>query len=302
MNTSRRGFLKKGVMAVASTAVAGKLMAAPSQKKDVLAVQLYCVREDMRKDPLGSLTRLAQMGYKNVEHANYVNHKFYGYTAQEFKKVLNDLGLSMPSGHTVLGMQHWDDNKKDFTDEWKKLVEDAAYMGQKFVVSPYMDGNIRKDYDQLMRFMEIFNKCGELCQTYGMKYGYHNHDFEFSEKLNGQTLFDIIMKNTDADKVVIQLDMGNMYIAGALAKDILKQYPGRFDTIHIKDMIKNADGNYESTIIGKGVVGSREVTKLSGKTGGSWLYIIEQEAYQGKEPMECMLENLAAAKKWGFNA
>jgi sugar phosphate isomerase/epimerase len=61
------------------------------------------------------------MGYTHVEHANYVNHQFYGWDASEFKKVLDDLGLKMPSGHTVLAPAHWDESAGDFTPAWKNL-------------------------------------------------------------------------------------------------------------------------------------------------------------------------------------
>jgi hypothetical protein len=102
-----------------------------------------------------------------VEHANYVNRKFYGYSAAEFKKILNDLDLKMPSGHTVMRSQHWDATAKDFTSEWKYTVEDAALLEQQFVISPWMDENLRKDYDKLMGLLELFNKSGELCKKIG---------------------------------------------------------------------------------------------------------------------------------------
>ena len=155
-------------------------------------VQLYCVRDDMAKDPQATLTALARMGYTHVEHANYVDHKFYGWSALEYKKVLDDLGLKQPSGHTVLGKNHWDDTLKDFTDDWKKLVDDAAFMGQQYVISPSLPESMRSDYDTLLKYMEIFNKCGELCNKAGMRFGYHNHDFEFSQKINDEVLFDLI--------------------------------------------------------------------------------------------------------------
>jgi sugar phosphate isomerase/epimerase len=254
----------------------------------------------MRNDPLGTLTELAKMGYTHVEHANYVDHKFYGWTAAEFKKVLDDLGLKMPSGHTVLGKNHWDDVAGDFTDEWKKLVEDAAFMQQEYVVSPWMDASVRETYDDFLKYMEVFNKCGELCKQAGMRFGYHNHDFEFSETLNGEVLWDLMMKNTDADKVVMQLDTGNMYVAGALAKDLLERYPGRYDNIHIKDMIQTADGtSFESTILGTGVLPIKEITDLA-RDSGTKLFVIEQEAYQGKMPMDCMRQNLEVVKSWGY--
>ena len=146
-------------------------------------MQLYSVRDEMKKDPLGTLKKVSEMGYRHVEHANYVDRKFYGYGATEFKKILADLNLKMPSGHTVLAKQHWDDSKKEFTDLWKYTVEDAAILGQQFVISPWLDESWRKDEDTLKHYMEVFNKSGELCKKSGMKFGYHNHDFEFKEKI-----------------------------------------------------------------------------------------------------------------------
>jgi sugar phosphate isomerase/epimerase len=298
MEKSRRNFLKTSGITIAGVAILPGLACSGNNTQRVTALQLYSIRDDMREDPQGSLTRLAEMGYTHVEHANYVNHRFYGWTAQEFKTVLDDLGLKMPSGHTVLAKNHWNEQQNDFSDDWKKLVDDAAYMGQEYVVSPWLDASLRQTYDDLMYFMEVFNKCGELCKKSGMRFGYHNHDFEFSETLNGEQIFDIMMKNTDADKVVMQLDMGNMYIAGARAKDVLGKYPGRYDNIHVKDMIKTEDG-YESTILGEGLVGAREVTDMA-RGMGTTLFVIEQEAYQGKSPMECMEENIEIMKRWGY--
>src|SRR5690242_18467830 len=128
MTTSRRTFLKNSGLAVAgATLFSEQLSAAVSRKqKEILGIQLYSVREDMKKDPAGTLKQLAGMGYKYVEHANYVNRKFYGYSATEFKKLLGELGLKMDSGHTVMGARAWDAAKNDFSDEWKWTVDDAA--------------------------------------------------------------------------------------------------------------------------------------------------------------------------------
>ena len=205
----------------------------------------------------------------------------------------------MPSGHTVLNANHWDKKNKDFTDAWKYTIEDAAICGQKFVVSPSLEDNLRT-YEPFMEFMQVFNKCGELCQKSGMKFGYHNHDFEFSLELKGDTMFDLIMKNTDADKVVMQLDIGNMYIAGAKAIDIINRYPGRFENIHVKDMIKSENGGegFESTILGEGLVEPEKVMDISRKNGGTWLFIIEQESYQGIAPLECVKKDLKIINSW----
>ena len=302
MKTSRRTFIKSGAVALAATALLPESVFAAKKRKGIIGVQLYSVRDDMTKNPLGSLTQVAKMGYKYVEHANYVDRKFYGYTPTEFKKVLDGLGLKMISGHTVMGRQHWDEVKKDFSDSWKYTIADAAVLQQKYVVSPSMDNSMRKTYDDFKHYMDIFNKCGELCKKQGMKFGYHNHDFEFSEKLNNEKLFDIMMKSMDPDLVVVQLDMGNLYNGGAIAIDVVKQYPGRFENIHVKDEIVATEGSekYVSTIIGKGIVNAKEVIDLATKIGGTEVYIIEQESYQGKTPMECIEEDLKVMKSWGY--
>lgn len=301
MKTSRRSFIQNSAVLLAGTALFSKAAFAASKPSEIIGLQLYSVRDDMKKDPVGTLTQLAKMGYKHVEHANYVDRKFYGYTASEFRKILDGLGLKMPAGHTVLGKNHWDDTKKDFTDAWKYTVEDAAYMGQKYVISPWMDESFRKTYDDFMRCLEVFNKSGELCQKSGMKFGYHNHHFEFSEQLNGMKLFDIMMKNLDVNKVVMQLDIGNMYIAGAKALDVIGQYPGKFEMIHVKDEVAvSTPEKYESAILGKGIIPVKEVLDICRKTGGTQVYIIEQESYQGKAPLDCMKENFDIMKKWGY--
>jgi sugar phosphate isomerase/epimerase len=302
MNTSRRTFLKSGAMIALGAAVFPRSVFGSGVKKRMVGIQLYSVRDDMMKDPAGSLSQLAKMGYVYVEHANYVDQKFYGFKAPEFRKVLNGLGLKMISGHTVMEKKHWDESKKDFSDSWKKTVEDAAVLGQKWVISPWMDESMRKTYEDFKRYMDIFNKCGELCKKSGMKFGYHNHDFEFSQKLNGEKIFDIIMKSIDPNLVALQLDIGNLYNGGAVALDVMNQYPGRFEIIHVKDEIEAKKGpeKYESTILGDGIVNTQKVVELATSKGGTRCYIIEQESYGDKTPMYCAKADLDIMKKWGY--
>jgi sugar phosphate isomerase/epimerase len=304
MRISRRNFLKTGTLAFAGTALLSKELLAESSAKPLLGIQLYSVRDDMKKDPAGTLKQLAAMGYKNVEHAGYGNRRFYGYTAAEFKKLLDGMGLLMPSGHCVMGKQHWDAAKNDFTDEWKYTVEDAAVVGQQYVISPWLDESMRKNYDDFKAYMDVFNKSGELCKKSGMKFGYHNHDFEFGQELNGKKIFDLILQNTDPSLVAQQLDIGNMYHTGGIAMDIIKQYPGRFELMHVKDEIKSEKGemggNYESTVLGKGIIPVRDVIELGRKSGGTRHFIIEQESYQGQAPLDAVRDDLKVMKKWGY--
>lgn len=304
MNSSRRDFIKKGALTLLGSNVIANSLLAAKPGKQLTGLQLYSVRDEMKKDPLGTLKQLSAMGYKHVEHANYVERKFYGYAAKDFKKVLDDLGMQMPSGHTVMGKPHWDDSKKDFTDLWKYTVEDAAIAGQEFVISPWLDENLRKTADDLKRYMEVFNKSGELCKKSGMKFGYHNHDFEFSVKLDGKTVYDLMLQNTDPDLVIQQLDIGNLYNGGAKAIDIVRQYPGRFQSMHVKDEIKASaneqNHEFESTVLGKGIVNVKDVIDLGKKSGGTKHFIIEQEAYQGRTPIDSVKEDLEVMKKWGY--
>ena len=274
MKTSRRTFVKTGALVTLATLVFPRSAFASPEKKGMVGLQLYSVRDDMMKDPVGSLTQLAKMGYVYVEHANYVDRKFYGFSAPEFRKVLDGLGLKMISGHTVMEKQHWDETKKDFSDSWKYTVEDAATLGQKWVISPFMDESMRKTYDDFKRYMDVFNKSGELCKKSGMKFGYHNHDFEFSQKLNDEKIFDIMMKSMNPDLVAMQLDIGNLYNGGAIALDVMSQYPGRFEIIHVKDEIEAREGKekYISTILGEGIVNTKKVVDLATKGRNQMLY------------------------------
>lgn len=305
MNSSRRKFIRNTSFTLAGSMFIPSSMLAPKKPGTLTGIQLYSIREDMKKDPLGSLKALASFGYKNVEHANYVDRKFYGFNATEFKKILNDLGLQMPSGHTVMSMKHWDSSSKDFTDDWKQTIEDAATMGQKFVISPWLDESLRKNYDDLLHFLDLFNKSGELCKKSGMKFGYHNHDFEFKYALNNMKIYDIILKNTDPSLVVHQLDIGNMYGAGGRAEDIIRMHPGRFESMHVKDEIKSRgkgemNDGYESTILGKGIIPIKKIIDLAKSKGGTKDFIIEQESYQSKSPLECAKEDLKIMKGWGY--
>ena len=301
MNRSRRSFIRNSAMAAAGVSLFQQNIFAAVKKGELTGIQLYSVRTDMKADPLGTLKQLSDMGYRHVEHANYANRKFYGWSVSDFRKILNGFGMSMPSGHTVLDAKHWDASKKDFTAEWKYTVEDAAAMGQSFVISPWLEESKRKSMGDLKSFMEIFNRSGELCKKFGMKFGYHNHDFEFSEKVEGKVLFDIILAETDPNLVMQQLDIGNMLNGGAKAVEVMQQYPGRFESMHVKDEIKATEGHepFESTILGKGVVPIKTIIDL-GRASGTKHFIIEQESYQGKTPMECAEEDINIMKKWGY--
>jgi len=307
MQNSRRKFIQNtGIaifgMGIVPTALWSKNTIAASDIK--IGIQLYLVRDNMFKDPLGTLKALSKMGYQYIEHANYSNRKLYGYSPIEFKKIISDLGMQMPSGHTALNANHWDNKKKEFTDAWKYTIDDAVTLEQDYVISPSIDENVRTSYDALMHQLELFNLSGELCLESGMQFGYHNHNFEFIEKVNGQLIYDIILNETDPELVIHQLDFGNMFGIGARGMDWIKKYPGRFVSVHVKDEIKVPIGEmndqHDSTILGNGLVDPKAVCLLAKSIGGTKHFIIEQESYQGIAPLECARINLERIKTWGL--
>jgi sugar phosphate isomerase/epimerase len=302
MTTTRRNFLKTSGLSVAALAVGShKLFAAYPDK--YIGIQLYTVREAMYKDPSGTLKSLSDMGYKYVEHANYKDRKFYGYAPADFKKLLDGYNLNMISGHVQMVPKDYDFSKNDFSDKWKYTVEDAATAGQKYLVSPWLDDSLRKNINDFKAYMDVFNKSGMLCQKSGMKFGYHNHDFEFSTKIDGQLLYDLILNNTDPALVAQQLDMGNLYNGGFKAIDVAKKFPGRFELMHVKDEIPVTTASkekFESTILGKGIVGTKEVCDIGRTSGGTKWFIIEQESYQGLDPLDCSKQDLAIMNGWGY--
>ncbi|MGH2644812.1 MAG: sugar phosphate isomerase/epimerase family protein, partial [Chitinophagaceae bacterium] len=228
----------------------------------------------------------------------------YGYSAKDFKNLLDSLRLNMISGHVSFGANDWDDAKKDFTDQWKYTVEDARTAGQEFIITPEMDEQALKDYDTMMKLLELFNQCGSYCEKHGLQFGYHN-DFGFMTTLHGKNVYDIILANTNPALVAQEFDIGNMYGAGGRPLQILKQHPGRFKLMHVKDEIKisgigEMGNNYQSTILGKGLLPIKEIIDAAKKSGGTKYFIIEQESYQGKNPVECSKEDFLQMRKWGF--
>lgn len=307
MQNSRRKFIQNTGIALLGIGMTPSTLWSKNTSADaktLIGIQLYAVRDNMFKDPLGTLKALSKMGYQFIEHANYVNRKLYGYTPIEFKKILDDLGMKMPSGHTSLNASHWDATKKEFTAAWKYTIDDAVTLGQDYVISPWIDEKVRTSYDALMHQLEQFNLSGELCLESGMQFGYHNHNFEFIEKVNGQLIYDIILKETDPELVIHQLDFGNMFGIGARGMDWIKKYPGRFVSVHVKDEIKVPIGEmndqHDSTILGNGLVDPKAVCLLAKAIGGTKQFIIEQESYQGIAPLVCARINLERIKTWGL--
>lgn len=243
-----------------------------------IALQLYSVREDCRKDFKGVLEKVAEMGYEGVEFAG-----FYGWSADKLRDLLDDLGLKIAGAHISIGVL--------LGENFNKTVEFNRVLGNKYLIVPGLPVDWRNSKDSWLKTAKIFNELAEKLKTYGIRIGYHNHTVEF-QRFNGETGWDLFFRNT-VSEVIMQLDTGNA-MRGGLSNndiiDILRRYPGRAITIHLKEY-SSKDKN---ALIGEGEVDWKNILKFCEKVGGTEWYIVEQESYK-YPPLKCVeicLKNL----------
>ena len=233
---TRRQALKAGALATAGTLLSrfDALAAAPKN----VGLQLCTLRDLMAKDPKGTLKQVADIGYKEVEGFGYADGKFFGMTPMEYKAVLRDLGLSAPSGHYTTGNVM--KGTGTLTNGWQQAVDDAAALGQQYMVCAYLFPPERTKLDDYKAFADLFNASAEVCRKAGMQFCYHNHDFEFKE-LEGQMPFDLLLSQTDPKLVQMELDLYWATFANQDPVALFRKNPGRFPLWHVKDMEKTPE-------------------------------------------------------------
>ncbi|MBC7722523.1 MAG: sugar phosphate isomerase/epimerase, partial [Pedobacter sp.] len=204
-------------------------------------LQLYSLRDDLPKNPEAVLKQVASFGYKQIESYEGADGMFWGMGNLGFKSLMDDLGMIIISSHC--------DIKTDF----ERKAEQTAAIGMKYLIAPYLGP--QKSIDDFKKAAEDFNKCGDICKQNGIKFAYHNHDYSF-KKIDGQVPIDVMLANTDADKVYFELDIYWAVTAGVNPADYFTKYKNRFTLCHIKDRMKNAvttDSN-SSCVLGEGVI------------------------------------------------
>ncbi len=289
--TSRRDFLRAGLLTAAGTALlSNELLAGPKKKpsKSHIGVQLWSVRTDVQKDPKAALAQLAKMGYKNVEGFGYANGKFFGLSATEYAQVLADNGLQMPSAHNMLTSKDYTNGQ--FSDSWKQMIDDAVKVGQKYSIVPYM---LDFDRPQGKLMADIFNKAAEHCKSVGLKFGYHNHDFEF-KSYDGVTLYKTLLDNTEKN-IIFEMDLYWAVVAGQKPAEWFNNYKGRFTHVHVKD---HDPAKNVSVEVGEGDINFQEIFNKK-EVGGIKYFIVELEAYK-RTPMEGVEISLNNLKKLKF--
>jgi sugar phosphate isomerase/epimerase len=272
---SRRNFLiTSGTLAIGSMFLPDLVKAATLRKVEDVGIQLYTVRKEMLEDNVGTLKKIASLGYKEVESAASEKGSYYGFTPAEMKKICSDLGMTLRSGHV-----HYD------SDKWQQTIEEAVESGQEYLIVPVLPTS-GQTVDNYKNVSEIFNKAGEACKEANITFGYHNHDSEF-EKDSGKVLYDVLLENTNPEFVKMEMDLGWVIVTGNDPLDYFAKYPGRFPLWHLKDMdIKEK----HSVEFGKGGLDVKKMFQHANEAGMKYFFV-EQEEYTGTA-FECLAYNM----------
>lgn len=286
---SRRSFILNSSMAAAAALLVPSFACVASDKKSV-GLQLYSLRDELPKDVKGTIAKVAKAGFKEVETYGFsIKDQFWGLTPAEFKKLLDDNGLTAPSGHYGLGSYLTDGN----TEELKAAIAAAKVLGSEYVTIPWLDESIRKSADDYKKIAIKINEAGKLAKEAGIRLAYHNHNFEF-EKQGDTTGYEILLKGTDKNLVDFELDLYWVVRSGNDPIKLFKENPGRFTMWHVKDMDKtNPALNAE---VGTGSINFKPIF-ADAKLSGMKHFFIEHETNYKPNPMESVAASCAYIKK-----
>ncbi len=205
-------------------------------KEKYIGLQLYSVRDDISKDLTGTIEAVGKMGYKFAEAAGYSDGKFYGMEPEEFKTLLNKNGLDLIGSHAGIHLTAEEGSLEKALAWWDECIDAHKRAGVKYIIKPSMGGYPYENLEALKQNCDYFNAVGEKCNAAGLRFGYHNHSHEFETMDSTETIiYDFMLENTDADKVMFQLDLYWIYKGGKNAIDYFNKYPGRFENFHMKD-------------------------------------------------------------------
>lgn len=226
-----------------------------------VALQLYSIRELTEKDFLGSLEKVAQIGYDGVEFAGYFNT-----SAKQLKRVLDDVGLKAAGTHTGVDI---------ILNNTAAVIEYNLEIGNKYIICPSLPEHMTNSAEAFKRTADLFNQVGLKCNENGIQFGYHNHDYEF-KVFDGDYGLNILFKNTEPDLVHFELDTYWVEYSGLKSTDIIEKFKERCSILHIKDM-KSREQRL-NTEIGKGHIDWKPIVQAGKKYHVDW-FTVEQEEF-----------------------
>ena len=232
----RAGIISLALLALAVLPACAPKEAAPV-KKD-MCIQMYSARSLITPENYPDILKeMADMGYTAVETASYDGNQglIYGDAPEVFKQKVEAVGMKVLSAHVSHGLSREELDNHDLTEAlawWDKCIEVHKKAGMEYLVTPAIGG--QRSLQDLQVYCDYLNEVGRRCKAAGLKYGYHNHAYEF-EKVEGEVMYDYMLQHTDPDLVFYQMDVYWAVIGKASPVDYFKRYPGRFRMLHIKD-------------------------------------------------------------------
>lgn len=281
-NMDRRVFIKSSAVAgLSGMALFGagcasqEEPAAPAQEEPTgsianIGIQLYTVRSLMQEDFAGTLERVAQIGYNELEFAGYFDH-----SPADVRTLIDGLGLTAPAVHVGI------DSLRSDLDT---VIESATTIGHRYIVCPYL-AEEERTLDHYKQHAEFFNTAGEACKAAGVQFAYHNHDFEFFET-DGVLPYDVLLAETDSALVQMELDLYWIRKAGHDALAYFEAHSGRFPLCHVKDMA--ADG--EMTSVGSGEIDFGAIFSASEQAGLEHFFVEHDFPH---DPMQSITDGYA---------
>ena len=223
---NRRTFLQTSIATTIASSFSPRAFAA-ERKIDRIGLQLYTVRDAMKTDFEGTISKVAATGYKEVEFAGYFDH-----SPKDVRAILDKNGLAAPSAHVSYDLVE---------KKWPETLDAAKIVGHSYVICPWVDEKQRKEPTGWKRAADLFNHAGEASQKVGIQFGYHNHSFEFepAESLGGKLPYDFFLAELDPKLVTMELDLCWISVAGKDPLTYFEKYPGRFPLVHVKDFVKD---------------------------------------------------------------
>lgn len=277
----RRTFVKTISTGIAASFVLPIELMAFSPAKKVIGIQLYTLHKQMKEDALKTMQKVAGVGYNAIETAGYADRKFYGFAPNEFKNIVEDMGMMAQSSHADVNLANIDES-----------IEDTLDAGMSYLVLPSLTKSKRNTLDDYRKVADEFNQIGARCKKAGLTFAYHNHAFEF-EILEEKIPYDILLQNTDPELVSMQLDLYWIIYGGKDPIEYFKRFPGRFELFHVKDMSPSASKG--STELGEGIIDFKSIFADRKEAGMKYFYL-EQESF-GIDPFVSISKSFDYLKK-----
>jgi sugar phosphate isomerase/epimerase len=247
-----------------------------------VALQLYTVREDLESDYVGTLRKVAEIGYPAVEFTGSPVMK-----AGELRALLQELGLQAVA---------WPISLEEWEDDPISLLRYAQELGCSYVMFPFVPEHRRGDAGVYRDLARLLTRAAAKAKEYGLLFAYHNHAFEF-ERMDGRYALDILFESADRELVTSELDVYWAQYGGADPAAYIRKLGRRCTLIHMKDMAADADRSFAE--IGEGLLDMDAIVAAGQEVGAAW-YIVEQDRATKRSPMAAArlsFENMRA-KGW----